>query len=50
LSTGTRVAVAHDTSVVMIKQTYSKHTADHADARVRPALLALAPALIGQAP
>jgi hypothetical protein len=50
LSTGTRGAVAHDTSVVMIKQTHSKRIAGNADARVRPALLALAPAPIGPKP
>lgn len=35
------VAIGHDTSIVMIERTYSKHIADHADALVRPALLDL---------
>jgi integrase len=33
------VAVNHDTSVVMIERTYSRHIADHADALARAALL-----------
>ena len=33
------VAAAHDTSVAMIEQTYSKYIADHADALTRRALL-----------
>jgi len=33
------VAVQHDTSVVMLERTYSKHIADHADALSRRALL-----------
>jgi len=33
------VAVNHDTSVVMIERTYSRHIGDHADALVRKALL-----------
>jgi integrase len=33
------VAAAHDTSVAMIEQTYSKYIADHADALTRGALL-----------
>ena len=35
------VAIGHDTSIVMVERTYSKHIADHADALVRPALLDL---------
>lgn len=33
------VAVNHDTSVVMIERTYSRHIGDHADALARVALL-----------
>jgi hypothetical protein len=33
------VAVTHDTSVVMIERTYSRHIIDHADALMRGALL-----------
>jgi integrase len=33
------VAAIHDTSIVMIEKTYSRHIADHADALVRAALL-----------
>jgi len=33
------VAVNHDTSVVMIERTYSRHIGDHADALARGALL-----------
>jgi hypothetical protein len=33
------VAVQHDTSVVMLERTYSKHISDHADALSRRALL-----------
>ena len=33
------VAAGHDTSVVMIERTYSRHIGDHADALVRGALL-----------
>jgi len=36
------VAVNHDTSVVMIERTYSRHIGDHADALARKALLDLA--------
>jgi integrase len=36
------VAAAHDTSVLMIERTYSRHIGDHADALVRGALLTLA--------
>jgi integrase len=35
------VAVNHDTSVVMIERTYSRHIGDHADALARKALLDL---------
>jgi integrase len=35
------VAVNHDTSVVMIERTYSRHIGDHADALARKALLNL---------
>jgi hypothetical protein len=35
------VAVNHDTSVVMIERTYSRHIGDHADALARRALLDL---------
>ena len=33
------VAVNHDTSIVMIERTYSRHIGDHADALARAALL-----------
>jgi hypothetical protein len=33
------VATLHDTSVVMVERSYSKHIADHADALSRRALL-----------
>jgi hypothetical protein len=33
------IAVNHDTSIVMIERTYSRHIGDHADALVRVALL-----------
>ena len=33
------VAANHDTSVIMIERTYSRHIGDHADALVRAALL-----------
>ena len=33
------VAVNHDTSIVMIERTYSRHIGDHADALARVALL-----------
>jgi integrase len=33
------VAVNHDTSVLMIEKTYSRHIGDHADTLTRPALL-----------
>jgi integrase len=36
------VAVNHDTSVVMIERTYSRHIGDHADALARVALLDIA--------
>jgi integrase len=36
------VAVNHDTSVVMIERTYSRHISDHADALARKALLDIA--------
>src|SRR5262249_31410123 len=36
------VAVNHDTSVVMIERTYSRHIGDHADALARKALLDIA--------
>jgi integrase len=36
------VAVNHDTSVVMIERTYSRHIGDHADAIARAALLDIA--------
>ena len=38
------VAVNHDTSVVMIERTYSRHIGDHADALARVALLDIAAA------
>jgi hypothetical protein len=34
--------VNHDTSVVMIERTYSRHIGDHADALARVALLDIA--------
>ena len=33
------VAVNHDTSIIMIERTYSRHIGDHADALARAALL-----------
>jgi integrase len=41
------VAVNHDTSVVMIERTYSRHISDHADALARAALLDTMPAMAG---
>jgi integrase len=41
------VAVNHDTSVVMIERTYSRHIGDHADALARKALLDIAGAPSG---
>jgi hypothetical protein len=38
------VAVNHDTSVVMIERTYSRHIGDYADALARVALLDIAAA------
>ena len=38
------VAVNHDTSIVMIERTYSRHIGDHADALARRALLDIAAA------
>jgi integrase len=45
------VAVNHDTSVVMIERTYSRHIGDHADALARQALLDItAPAAVNVVP
>jgi hypothetical protein len=33
------VAVNHDTSILMLERTYSRHIGDHADALARAALL-----------
>jgi integrase len=41
------VAVNHDTSVVMIERTYSRHIGDHADALARKALLDLGTSAAG---
>jgi integrase len=41
------VAVNHDTSVVMIERTYSRHIGDHADALARRALLDLGTPVAG---
>jgi hypothetical protein len=41
------VAVNHDTSVLMIERTYSRHIGDHADALARAALLDTMPVKSG---
>ena len=41
------VAAGHDTSVVMIEATYSRHIGDHADALARRALLDLGEPITG---
>ena len=42
------VAVNHDTSIVMIERTYSRHIGDHADALARVALLDIGAAADGK--
>ena len=44
------VAVNHDTSIVMIERTYSRHIGDHADAIARAALLDTAEPIAGTVP
>jgi integrase len=41
------VAVNHDTSVMMIERTYSRHIGDHSDALARAALLSTTSAMAG---